>query len=271
MANFNTHLAVGAIASGLGATMTMAAGVVPQDQLLTLTMAGIIGSVLPDIDLEKAAPSSMLFSGLGVVFAFVVLFQFTRQYSIAELWLVWIGVYALIRYGLFWAFHKRTRHRGIFHSLLAGAFFAALTAVIFDQIFGEEPLVARFAALFVFGGYLVHLTLDEISSVDFEGKIIKKSFGSALKPFDMRSWRASLAMASALVLVLIAAPSFQHFRTVVTTHNVIVFLQDRLLPKGEWFRSKVAAGYSPAGPAEAGSLPSLSPMTPALGTPVEAR
>ncbi len=271
MANFNTHLAVGAVVSGLGATMTMAAGVVPQDQLLTLTMAGIIGSVLPDIDLEKAAPSSMLFSGLGVVFAFVVLFQFTRQYSIAELWLVWLGVYALVRYGVFWIFHKRTRHRGIFHSLLAGAFFAALTAVIFDQIFSEEPLVAWFAALFVFGGYLVHLTLDEISSVDFEGKTIKKSFGSALKLIDVRSWRASLAMASALILVLIAAPSSQHFRTVVTTHNVIVFLQDRLLPKGEWFRSKVAGSLSPVAAEETGSIPNLSPMTTIRSNPAETR
>lgn len=262
MANFNTHLAVGAVASGLGATMTMAAGVVPQDQILTLTVAGIIGSVLPDIDLEKATPSRMLFSGLGVVFAFAVLFQFTKQYSIAELWLVWLGVYAFIRYIVFYIFHKRTSHRGIFHSLLAGAFFAAFTAVIFDQAFNEDPLISWFAALFVFGGYIVHLTLDEISSVDFEGKTIKKSFGSALKLFEWNSMRASLAMAAAFVLVLIATPTTQPFRTVVTTKNVIVFLQDRLLPKGDWFRSRIAAASRQSPSSQAETLPSLTPMTP---------
>ena len=33
----------------------------------------------------------------------------------------------------------------------------------------------------VFWGYLIHLILDEIYSVDITGRKIKKSFGSALK------------------------------------------------------------------------------------------
>ena len=40
-------------------------------------------------------------------------------------------------------------------------------------------------------GYLIHLTLDEIYSVDFSGVKIRRSFGSALKPMDFDQIPAS--------------------------------------------------------------------------------
>ena len=52
--------------------------------------------------------------------------------------------------------------------------------------------------LFVLIGFIIHLVLDEIYSVDVEGAVIKKSFGTALKLFDYHSWRASGLMAIAL-------------------------------------------------------------------------
>lgn len=265
MANFNTHLTIGAVTAGLGATVTMAAGVAPHDQLLTLTLAGIVGSVLPDIDLEKATPSAMLFSGLGIVLAFITLFQFKKQYSIAELWLAFAAIYAFVRYVLYYIFHKRTRHHGIFHSILAGAFFAALTALIFDQVFRQDSVIAWFAGLFMFGGYLTHLALDEIYAVDFEGARVKRSFGTALKLIDTSSMRASLAMGAALVFVLIAAPSANKFMEIMDTEKVWAFLKDRMLPKGEWFRSKVAElDRAPTEtPQSAEAQPVLAPMTAA--------
>lgn len=240
MSNFSTHLAVGSVASGLAATVAMASNVVPQDQLLTLTLAGIVGSILPDVDLEKATPSRMLFGGLGVVFAFVTLFNFERQYSIAELWLTWMGVYIGIRYGVYAIFHRRTKHRGIFHSLLAGAVFAGLTAIIFEQAFNEDPLSAWYAGLFVFFGYVVHLTLDEMSSVDFEGKRIKKSLGSALKLFDYNSIRSSVAMAVVLGAVLVAAPPLDQITQVIKSREVWSVLRHRMWPEGEWFQMRMA-------------------------------
>ena len=64
MANFNTHLAVAAVGSGLCATVALAGHAAPQNYLLTLTLAGTIGGILPDIDLDKAIPSRILFSAL---------------------------------------------------------------------------------------------------------------------------------------------------------------------------------------------------------------
>ncbi len=258
MANFGTHLAVGSVASGLAATVAMASNIVPQDHLLTLTLAGIVGSILPDIDLEKATPSRMLFGGLGVIFAFVALFNFERQYSIVELWLAWMAVYIGIRHGLYYVFHRRTKHRGIFHSLLAGTVFAGLTAILFEQVLNEKPLMAWFAGLFVFFGYVVHLALDEVSSVDFEGKRIKTSLGSALKLFDYNSIRSSVAMTAVLGVVLVSAPPLDDFVDLVRSREVWTELRLRMWPQGEWFEMRMA---------EVNGLPKATQLTPPLASP----
>jgi len=242
MANFNTHLAVAAVGSGLCATVAMAGHAAPQNYLLTLTLAGAIGGILPDIDLEKAVPSRMLFSALGVIAAFIALFNFKSQYSILELWVVWLAAYLIVRYGVHTVFFERTRHRGIFHSLLAGAFFMALTAVIFDRVFGEPPALAWLTGLFVLIGFIIHLVLDEIYSVDIEGAAIKKSFGTALKPFDFHSWRGSVLMGAALAACIIAAPPMRDFQDIVRPPVLLAFLKERLLPNGQWFSAQPARG-----------------------------
>ena len=157
MANFNTHLAVAAVGSGLCATVALAGHAAPQNYLLTLTLAGTIGGILPDIDLDKAIPSRILFSALGAISAFIALFSFSSQYSIAELWIVWLGVYLAVRYGGHKLFNQNTRHRGIFHSLLAGLFFMALTAVIFNRVLAEPAMLAWLTGLFVLIGFIIHL------------------------------------------------------------------------------------------------------------------
>ena len=239
MANFNTHLAVASVGSGLCATVALAGHAAPNNYLLTLTMAGTIGGILPDIDLEKAIPARMLFSVLGVVTAFIALFTLSQQHSIAELWIVWLGAYFVTRYGVYKAFEKRTRHRGIFHSVLAGLFFMTLTADIFSRILGEPSALAWLTGLFVFIGFIIHLALDEIYSVDVEGRTIKKSFGTALKLFDTRSLVASTVMAVALVAVAVVSPPRQDFVEIVKPTVFFAFLKDRLLPKGNnWFDLK---------------------------------
>lgn len=238
MANFNTHLAVAAVGSGLCATVAMAGNAAPNSYLLTLTLAGAIGGILPDIDLENAVPSRILFNALGVVLAFIALFTLRKQYSIAELWIVWLGVYLAVRYGVFMIFHQRTKHRGIFHSLLAGGFFMVLTAIIFNRLLGEPPALAWLTGFFLLIGFIIHLVLDEIYSVDIEGASIKRSFGSALKPFDYHSLKTSLLMAAAFVLAIAIAPPSKDFEDMVRAPTLFAFLKDRLLPKGKWFEPR---------------------------------
>jgi hypothetical protein len=235
MANFSTHLAVASVAGGLCATVALAGQAAPPNYMVTLTLACAIGGILPDIDVEKAMPSRMLFTALAIIVAFVGVFSVARKYSILELWALWLGVFAFVRYGVFTVFNKRTRHRGIFHSLLAGGFFMALTAAIFGHIFGESSALAWMTGLFVLIGFIIHLALDEIYSVDVEGATMKKSFGTALKLFDYRSLRASAAMAVAVAAIYFATPPTQEFVEIVKPPVFYAFLKNRLLPKGEWF------------------------------------
>jgi hypothetical protein len=278
MADFATHLGWGAVGAGLAASATYAAGIVPNGELLTLTMAGVIGSVLPDIDLEKTVPSRSLFTGLGLVMAFIVLFNFTASYSIIELWAIWLGVFCAIRYGAYNIFHKRTNHRGIFHSLLAGAFFMAFTAVLLSYGIGRDPLLSWLAGFFVFFGYIIHLTLDEIYSVDITGAKIKRSFGTALKLFDARSIPATGTMFAALFICLAAAPSPSQFIEIMRPKLVTQFFRERMFPQGRWFEMRAAdvaahqsapedaTGSNPADP-NSSIKPDAAPEAPAQPDP----
>ena len=78
MANFTTHIAVGTVVSGALATLTLAANVIPHESLVAVTLAGVLGSVLPDIDLKDSRPSRAMFAGLGIFFSFAVLFSCAR-------------------------------------------------------------------------------------------------------------------------------------------------------------------------------------------------
>jgi hypothetical protein len=240
MANFNTHLMGGALVSGLAATMTAAADIVPHQDILGLTVVGIVGSILPDIDLENTEPSKLIFGGLGMALAFSTLFHFQGTFSIIELWAVWLGVFLAIRFGLFWLFHKRMSHRGIIHSVLAAAFFGILTAVAYSHVFQKSPLVSWFAGLFMFGGYILHLILDEAYAVNFEGMKLKKSFGTALKLADFRAWHTSGILAALLLAAFLVSPPSRPFFEVMSAQNLQAFLSERMLPKQGWFRVQAA-------------------------------
>lgn len=235
MANFTTHIAVGTIVSGALATLTLAADVVAPENLVAVTMAGVLGSVMPDIDLKDSRPSRALFSGLAVFFSFVVLFTFADRFSIAELWILWLGTLLFVRYFVFFIFHRMSYHRGIYHSILAGLFFAFFTAVIYRHLLGRHEGVAWLAGGFMFIGYMVHLTLDEIYSVDVMDTRVKASFGTALKLIDKKHPGHSLAMGLAAVAAFALSPPTKTFVDGMRSRAVWVALHQRLLPKDRWF------------------------------------
>lgn len=265
MANFTTHIAVGTIVSGSLATLTLAANVIAPENLIPVTMAGVLGSVLPDIDLKESRPSRAMFSGLAIFFSFAVLFTVADRYSIAELWLLWLGTLGLVRYGLHAIFHNLAVHRGTWHSILAGLFSAAATAVVFGNVLDRHAGVAWLAGGFMFIGFLVHLTLDEIYAVDVEDRRLKNSFGTALKAFDRRHPYATAGMAGALALAIWLAPSPTAFVTGLSSRDMWAGLNERLLPQERWFGlvkvpSLMATDTAPeASPITTGTIPAPAP------------
>ena len=98
MANFATHIAIGTLVSGALATVTIATDLVAPENIVAVTLAGVLGSVLPDIDLKDSRPAQAMFAGLAVFFSFAVLFSLERRYSIAEMLILWVGTLLLVRY-----------------------------------------------------------------------------------------------------------------------------------------------------------------------------
>jgi hypothetical protein len=235
MANFTTHIAVGTIVSGGAATLTLAADVIAPESLIAVTLAGVVGSVLPDIDLKDSRPSKALFAGLAVFFSFCVLFAVAPKYSIAEMWIAWLGTLILVRYAGHMLFISFSYHRGIWHSVVAGLFFWFLTAVMYHRMLGFHEGVAWLAGGFVFVGYMTHLILDELYSVDIYDRRLKASFGTALKLYDTKHLGESAVVAGLAVLVFMATPPSKPFVEGITSQQLWAGLHNRLLPKQHWF------------------------------------
>ncbi len=235
MANFTTHIAVGTVVSGGLATLTLAANVIAPENLIAVTLAGVLGSVLPDIDLKDSRPSRALFSGLAVFLSFCVLFAVAYKYSIAETWVLWLGSFVLFRYGGEAAFHRFSYHRGIWHSILAGLLFCFLTAIVFRDVLGRHEGVAWLAGAFLFVGYITHLVLDEIFSVDVLDTRFKSSFGSALKLYDGRNLGDTAVVAIAAALLFTLTPPAKPFVDGISSRQLWADLHQRLLPEDKWF------------------------------------
>jgi len=247
MADFKTHLAVASTASGILAIGCLVAGVATPKEVVLYYCAGTIGGVLPDLDSDHALPVQILFGLLALVLAFVSVFSKADAYSIVELACVWILVYVVIRYLPYKIFIEYTVHRGIFHSLLAGLFFCFLTTAAAYQLFNVDTLTAWMIGSFVALGYLIHLLLDEIYSVDVTGARIKKSFGTALKPAGI-NLRTSVALGVATVaLFFLATPATDAFRATFANRSTYASLQEKLLPKDRWFNLPILRHAEAAG------------------------
>lgn len=235
MANFPTHLGIGTLASGMLATLTLAANVVGPESLIAVTVAGVVGSVLPDIDLEDSRPGRALFFGFAAFFSFIALYIGAGRFSIVELWLIAGATFFFVRYVAHGIFHRISYHRGIFHSVIAALFFALLTVLLYKHVFGRHEGVAWLAGGFMFVGFLVHLLLDEIYSVDVMDTRIKASFGTALKFWDGNRIGQSVLMTAATIGLFLIAPPSKTFVDGMTSPQLWAGLKQQLLPRDKWF------------------------------------
>jgi hypothetical protein len=270
MANFTTHLAAGTLVSGALATLTMAADVVAPENLIAVTMACVLGSVLPDIDLKDSRPSKAMFSGLAIFFSFAVLFTAAEHVSIAEMMLAWLGTLVAVRYGLKALFHEFSYHRGIWHSVLAAVFCSCVTAVVYYYLLRRPDGVAWLAAGFMFIGFMTHLVLDEIYSVDVMDVRVKASFGTAVKLVDTNRWGHTIAMAGATALLVLIVPPTKTFSAALSSQSMWVGLQKKMLPadRERWFgvdwrelASRATSGRRAAQMTPVESAPAASPVS----------
>jgi len=207
MASFQGHLYGSAAVSAAAGLGVDSLGWAQPDQVLALFMLGVVGGLLPDIDADNSTPVRILFILLGVAAAFLVSLSLADGIGLGERVLLWGLVFLLVRFGLFEVFARFTVHRGVWHSWLAAAFVALATVVVAYRLVGIPALGSWLAGSFVALGYLTHLCLDEIAGVDLRNNRIKRSFGTALKPFSIASPPASVAMLLGTLVLFYLAPS----------------------------------------------------------------
>lgn len=241
MASFSQHLYGAAAVSSAASLGVYSLGWAGPRQTQVLFLLGVAGGLLPDIDSDGSKPVRAFFALLGVVFAFLACFALVGRYPLIELALVWCLIFALVRYLVFEVFAHLTVHRGIWHSWLAVAIAGVGSADLAYHVADASPWDAWLAGAFVALGYFTHLCLDELASVDLLGHRVRRSFGTALKPFSIASPGASLAMLAAVVVLWLQAPSLRPVLEVAHRQGVSVqTLSERVLGDGDWKRRLLA-------------------------------
>ncbi len=236
MANFKTHLLIAAAASGITSVAIIATDMISPVEIGRYFPLGVAGGLLPDIDSDNAIPTKIFFSLLALYGAFLMVLWGLSSYSFAELAVIWVVVFIFIRYIVFEAFARLTIHRGVFHSFLAGAFFSLLTVNISYYLFEYSIFISWMNACFIGLGYLIHLCLDEIYSVDLMNERLKKSFGSALKLISVNSIKSSLLMMLLTITLYTSCPDVTPFWNKVSATITAYSAQNKWLPKrNQWF------------------------------------
>lgn len=172
-----------------------------------LFLAGVAGSLLPDLDADSSRPVRGFFALLGVLFAILAGFSLAGRLSVLALLLICAGGFLAVRYLLCELFARYTVHRGLFHSLLAAGFVGLAAVNGAFHLVGLCGLESWLVGSFVLLGYLTHLLLDEASSVDLLSNRVKRSFGTAVKPFSGAAPRASALMFLGAAGLVFMAPT----------------------------------------------------------------
>jgi len=217
LADFSTHVFSSAALGSLGATLAVKLLEIPMWSASTLVTATLVGGILPDIDLKYSWPSRVLFATLGLIAGLAWLFAHVAAFTALELWLGALAVFLLVRYPMWWSFHTFTDHRGILHSLIAAIMAGVLMAASAYRWLGVDAISSWLLALFLTAGYLLHLLLDELFSVDFMGVRIKRSFGSALKLMDTTQIPASCLVLFVTMTAWFWTPDVSELLSVLST------------------------------------------------------
>lgn len=199
MAGFRTHVTVSSL---LGCGYA-GAGVVYGFHLDTAILGGAMcgfAGMLPDLDSDYGTPlrETMAFTAATVPMLLLHRFQ-SLLLRPDEMALLGIAVYLFMRFGITNLIRRYTVHRGMFHSIPAGLIFAGIAFLICG---GDDLTDRYFKSGAIFAGFMSHLILDEIYSVEWKSGAwhLKKSSGTAFKLWGEDSW-ANFSCYAKLVVV----------------------------------------------------------------------
>lgn len=180
MANYQTHLNGGVLIGAAAALVSGGLGMVDAVEMPFVALVGTWGGLAPDLDSDNSRPVTIMFTYATIIVPTVALWRLPFLHdTLMEGAISWIIIASLVRGPLCLALKRLTEHRGIFHSIPAALIFGCLGFLWSGRRVDDIPLQTAIGVSAA-AGYFTHLVLDEIWAVDFEGRRLKKSFGTAL-------------------------------------------------------------------------------------------
>jgi membrane-bound metal-dependent hydrolase YbcI (DUF457 family) len=190
MAGFRTHITVSsALGIGVGAAAVQPLGFPTDTALLTAGLTAV-GGMLPDLDSDSGVPIREMFGLFAVVLPLTLIPRFVEMHLSQEgILAALLFGYILIRYLGSRLFKCFTVHRGMFHSIPA-MMIAGL--VIYLGYHSPDRRLRVLLACGVMTGFLSHLVLDELYSVDLRGmKVRLNQFAGTAVKFVSPSFAAT--------------------------------------------------------------------------------
>jgi membrane-bound metal-dependent hydrolase YbcI (DUF457 family) len=160
----------------------------------SLLAAGLcsVSGMLPDLDSGPGRPLRESVTFGAAVVPMLLIDRFKHMGMTPDAMVLAGGmIYLAIRFGIAWVLRHYSVHRGMFHSLPTAIIFAELAFLLCSS--GGLP-VRFFEAGAVMVGFLSHLILDEIWSIEFKGlrPHLKYTFGTAFKAWGPCLWSNAL-------------------------------------------------------------------------------
>jgi hypothetical protein len=218
MASYRGHLAfAGLLGVGYGSLSFFEWG---YDWGPALLAAGLttVGGLLPDLDSDSGVPVRELFGVSAAIAPFLLYKPVYEQFhhSSEQTLAILAAVYIFIRYILSDIFKHFSVHRGMFHSIPAMLIAGLATYLLYPN--DNNIRLRLFLAGAIMLGFLSHLVLDEIYSVDFMGVRLhlNKYAGSAVK-FVSKSWSATLT--TYVLLGLLAWRAWLDWNNIATANG----------------------------------------------------
>ena len=204
MAGFKTHMATSTVIGTGYAAVGLASGL----PLSTCTLAAglcSLSGMLPDLDSKSCIRVREAVSFSAAVVPLLMVDRFVHMgWSHETIVLVGGLIYLAIRFGMVEIFRRFTVHRGMWHSIPAALIAGCLAFLICTC---PDMTLRWYKTAAVVIGFLSHLVLDELYSIEWNGGRIrfKKSFGTALKIWSRQSMWANVSTYAKLILFVLLA------------------------------------------------------------------
>ena len=209
MASFKQHVNGAVIASSIPAIVLYSNGTLSSVAALSGIFFGFLGGIAPDVDSESSKPLQGVFSILSIVLPVLVLFGLGKKMSVLEMVFFLVVISTLLYVTLFRVFMAFTKHRGIFHSIPMGIALSLGLTLFLYKLFGMGYMMAVIYGFFFLFGFLTHLTLDEIFSINALGLRLKRSFGTAMKLYSKDNIVGTVAVYLAIAVFIYLLPPMQ--------------------------------------------------------------